>query len=271
MNYVTYNYMGGLGNQLFGIYSAISFGIDHNKESIFEFKKISPSITHRLTYWDSILKNLKTIDTADFNKINWSVIKENSDGTYNIPLEIYNNICFEGYFQNINNFLKNLENINNILNINEFKSLYKNKNLDLFKNSTIGIHFRLGDYKYLQNHHPLLTNQYYINALNQIEDIENFNILVFCEKEDYDLIEKRMNEILNNLEKNINFQIIKNKNDLEELFLLSCCEKIIIANSTFSWWSAIYSGHNNIFIPNKWFHNMTPTGLVLKDWKLIEF
>lgn len=269
--YITYDYMGGLGNQLFGIYTAISFGLMYNKKFIFEYKDISPSITHRLTYWDSILKNLNTLKSFEFNKIEWSQIYENNDGTYSLPNNLECNIKLNGYFQNLNNFNYNLETINNILNIKLQKEEIKNKNKELFEKQTIGIHFRLGDYKYLQHCHPLIPDEYYINCLKDINDIENKDILIFCEKEDYNLVENRMTNILNCLGLKMNFQIIKNRNDLEELFLLSCCNGIIIANSTFSWWAGVYSNHSNVYIPYKWFHTETYKSLIFKDWNIVKF
>ena len=269
--YTTYNYVGGLGNQLFGIYTCLSYALKHNKNPIFEYKTISPSITHRITYWNTIFKTLKTY----FNEnIKWNKIEENNEGIYN--KNHYNpneNIMFDGYFQSYHNFIDNYKEINKILCIEEQKQIVKNKYMKYFdKKQNIAIHFRLGDYKKLQQHHPLLPDSYYINALKHIDLNENQKLLIFCEKEDYDFIYYRVQNILRNIMKShIECILIDINNEIDEFFLMSLCDYIIIANSTFSWWSAFFSNHVNIYIPYKWFHGNTREGLILKNWKIVLF
>jgi hypothetical protein len=58
------------------------------------------------------------------------------------------------------------------------------------------------------------------------------------------------------------------------MLLMSNCDIIIIANSTFSWFSAYMSRHNNIIYPKKWFgegnkHKIT-TDLFKKEWHKID-
>ena len=56
---------------------------------------------------------------------------------------------FQGYLQSYHNFIKNLDKINNMVGIQDFKNTVKIKYKNLFNsNKTIGIHFRLGDYIY---------------------------------------------------------------------------------------------------------------------------
>ena len=69
--------------------------------------------------------------------------------------------------------------------------------------------------------------------------------------------------ILNTMNKSFEIIIC---DDVDALFLISLCDYIIIANSTFSWWSAIFSNHKNVFIPKIWF---SEAGFVLEGWKKI--
>ena len=57
------------------------------------------------------------------------------------------------------------------------------------------MHFRLGDYKKLQNFHPLSTYEYYINSLRFIQNKTNetFNVLYFCEDHDIDDVLETIN------------------------------------------------------------------------------
>ena len=77
-----------------------------------------------------------------------------------------------------------------------------------------------------------------------------------------------MQNILSNFESK-SFEIISGENEVDELFLISLCDYIVIANSTFSWWGAVFSHHKNVFIPKTWFFDETKEGLILEGWKKI--
>jgi hypothetical protein len=258
--YVSANCMGGLGNQLFSIYTAISYGIDNDKIPIFEYRNNN---RNRNTYWKTLFKNLKTYTD---NKIEWTNIYDNDIGTYYNSNNLQDkNVLFYGYFQSYNNFIKNLDNINNLIGIQDFQNKVKDKYKKLFNNSkTLGVHFRLGDYKNINDN--VLPDSYYISALQKI-DLNDKNILIFCEKEDYNTIENRLQNILNNK----SFHIVKEaENEIDELLLLSLCDYIITANSTFSFWAGVFSNHKNVYLPIfKWLKN-TKDRFVLPGWTLIE-
>ena len=58
------------------------------------------------------------------------------------------------------------------------------------------MHFRIGDYKYLTDYHPIIGNQYYINSINyMIEKLHNdeLNLLFFLKKKIKDIIIKKKN------------------------------------------------------------------------------
>ena len=48
--------MGGLGNQLFQIFSTMSYAFDHKHSIVFPFSKSLTTGTIRPTYWDSFLQ-----------------------------------------------------------------------------------------------------------------------------------------------------------------------------------------------------------------------
>ena len=60
-----------------------------------------------------------------------------------------------------------------------------------------------------------------------------------------------------NLKSNNNkCDFIKISNDItnyEQMLLISNCDNIIIANSTFSWFGAYFSNSKHILYPKKWF------------------
>lgn len=275
-NYITYDYRGGLGNQLFGIYASLSYAIKYGKQPIFKYSIQSPSITPRNTYWDTIFKELSTYNETE-TTIEWTRINDyqHPDIIRNLPDK---NIMLDGYFQHYIYFMDVLPIINKQLNISQYRETVKKQYSNYISDSwyTIGIHFRLGDYKHLQQHHPLLPNSYYINALRHVISSINLPIklklLVFCEKEDMLDVTSRMNSISNEVETSVDYTIVTDlKTDIEECFLISLCDSIIVANSTFSWWSGIFSGHSNVTIPYKWFHTETPNGYKVPNWKVISY
>ena len=134
------------------------------------------------------------------------------------------------------------------------------------------MHFRLGDYKKLQDFHPIATHKYYENALNCFKSQfpeTNFNILYFCEDED-------ANEVLTtiqNLEKEFpNYKFKRANNtlaDWEQMLYMSLCRHNIIANSSFSWWGAYFNSNKEkvVCYPSVWFgNNMDTRDLCPDSW-----
>ena len=143
----------------------------------------------------------------------------------------------------------------------------------------VSMHFRLGDYKDKQWAHNLMPVEYYQRCISHIiETTSNsaLNILYFCEKEDNeDVLGK-----INNLQKMFPLcKFIKSDDsidDWKQMLMMSCCRHNIIANSSFSWWSAYFNSHADKIVcyPNQWFgpnlaHNDT-TDLCPESWKMID-
>ena len=123
--------------------------------------------------------------------------------------------------------------------------------------NTISLHFRIGDYKNLQEHHPLLDKDHYIKSIIHIINIskkDNWHILYFCEDEDIDYVNDKI-EIMRNEFINLSFTKIDSiYKDWEQLLIMSLCSHNIIANSSFSWWAAYFNTNNNIVCyPDIWF------------------
>ena len=51
---------------------------------------------------------------------------------------------------------------------------------------------------------------------------------------------------------------------------MASCEMIIAASSSFSWWGAYLSGHEEVFIPKTWMNGIpySETELVVDGWKV---
>jgi hypothetical protein len=262
--------MGGLGNQLFQIFATISYSI--RTRNPFKFQNVSTlggggSSTLRYTFWNSFLCKLKPFLTNIIPQ-ECQVIRE-KDFTYNeLPLYYQTqnqHFLLYGYFQSYKYFNENYQIICRIIGLQQMKDtlLAKlNLNNEYLKNC-ISMHFRIGDYKKLQECHALLTHDYYINALAFIKNTPikknaaSYTVLYFCEEVDIDDVLK----IIHILEKEFPEIIFsrgygENKlEDWEQMLLMSCCHHNIIANSTFSWWGAYFNNWSDKIVcyPSVWF------------------
>jgi len=121
----------------------------------------------------------------------------------------------------------------------------------------VSMHFRLGDYKKLQDYHPLATYDYYEHCLNFIKEITttSYNILYFCEDNDIDDVMITINRLEIEFPQ---YKFIRGDNtleDWEQMLFMSCCHHNIIANSSFSWWGAYFNTLNDKIVcyPSVWF------------------
>jgi hypothetical protein len=254
--------MGGLGNQIFQIFATISYSI--KSRNPFKFLNVSTlgggSITIRNTFWNSFFKNLEPF-LIDNIPQSIHIIRE-KDFTFN-ELNVYEMIGRDclifGYFQSYKYFHENYEIICKMIGLEQLREqliLKLNLNSDYFKNC-VSIHFRLGDYKHIQQYHPLATYEYYRNALNFIKSktTESYTILYFCEDVD---IHDVLNTIVKLENQFPNYVFKRGYNmldDWEQMLLMSCCHHNIIANSSFSWWAAYFNNWTDKIVcyPSIWF------------------
>jgi hypothetical protein len=236
--------MGGLGNQLFQIFTVISYSIKHNIPFTFRNSDIVRIGKERPTYWNNLLKSIKLYTSTD---------SELADTKYwyNEPSFRFSEIpkitdgCLCGYFQSYKYFDEHKDTIISICDL-------RNKRVPLRK--FISAHFRIGDYKDIQECHPILDVAYYINAINYIEDNmdDEYTIIVFCEQVD----SEHVKEVVDGMD--VKYPVIFVDNsipDWEQMLMMSSCEINIIANSTFSWWGAYLNDSPDrvVLYPSLWF------------------
>lgn len=251
---LTIELMGGLGNQLFQIITLMEYSKKCNQP--FLLKKVtslSGQYVTRGVYWDNLFKKLQDnlIDTPNCD--NYILLKEKGFNYQELPLTNMDTKLY-GYFQSYKYFEEHCRDILNFLNFDEYKkNLAKN-----YKQDFISLHFRVGDYVKLQNAHPLMSYNYYCNAIEYIINQTNkddWTILYFCEEADIIYVLDKINKIQKKFPK-INFTKVDSKlMDWEQMLLMSMGNHNIIANSSFSWWGAYLNNNNNKIVcyPNKWF------------------
>jgi len=261
--YITCFLMGGLGNQMFQIFTTIAYALENNYGYIFPYSKTLNTGIVRPTYWDTLFESIKssTIDAiiAEFNNLpRYNEITYYK--YYPIPPSAAPGILV-GYFQSYKYFDNYYEQIIEHLKLKEKRHNVREKYFDdSYDAHMVSMHFRIGDYAQKQDYHPVMKYEYYECALNNVCSIrKNIDkpivILYFCEKEN----NTEVSEMIARLQINIGVKCIfikadDNIPDWEQMLLMSCCHDHIIANSTFSWWGAYLNEYSDkiVFYPRNW-------------------
>lgn len=270
---------GGLGNQLFQIFALIYVSLEHKIPFTIPYYEITSVGNKRPTYWKTFLKHLARYT---FTTNNYGFVKYNEPSfNYNkLPAIASKHIMYFGYFQSEKYFKPMFQQICKLIKIDEFKQSVKSEFGDTYLRSNVinvSMHFRLGDYKFLQNVHPVIDDAYYVNSLNHIVlKVENIpiNVICFCEEEDKQVVLSRIKHIESQFEsKQINFILCDSQiEDWKQMIFMSLCDHNIIANSTFSWWGAYLNSSVSKMVtyPSKWFglanKHIDIVDLIPNDW-----
>lgn len=262
---VSIRLMGGLGNQLFQLFTVIAYGIEYTKTVVLPYVPELHVGTVRSTYWDTFLIGLRELTTynTNSNETNSSLLqmplyKEKHFHYTEIPQLKDTRTLLFGYYQSYKYFDKYNDTIQNMIGLHKQQSVIRETYSDLFLDKeTISMHFRLGDYKDIQESHPLLTLNYYYNAICSIatNQDKSYRILYFCQKNDnVDVL--RIILCLSSRFPSIEFVKVDDSiDDWKQLLVMSVCSHNIIANSTYSWWAAWFNMNENKIVcyPNVWF------------------
>lgn len=217
---VSANLKGGLGNQMFQISAAISLALKNEDDFGFDFEGcFTPNQGNTsISYIDNLYRNIKRLKNYKFEKL-YNEIKFSFE-----KIEYSNNLLIDGYFQSEKYFYEFKDIIKSIF--------YVEDRILPFSGFITSVHVRRGDYCKNTDFHNLLTIDYYKKA---IEYIGHGNFLFFSD--DIEWVKK--NFISDN------FLYSESKDELEDFYLMSKCNNNIIANSTFSWWSAYLNPNEN--------------------------
>jgi hypothetical protein len=189
------------------------------------------------------------------NKKNFNVEDGRHPSKY-FDLDLASTSFFKGYWQSERYFSSCNEEIRKSFT---FKPNLNPKNLDLEKKissiDSIAIHVRRGDYltKAGQFTHGVLPDQYYISGIKTLLQ-KKPNSEVFAFSDDPEWTQSRI------LSK-IGFGTIVEHNfgldSYQDMKLMSLCNNIVIANSSFSWWAAWLNKNKNktVIAPRNWFSN----------------
>lgn len=254
-NLISCNLMGGLGNQMFQAAHALCQGWKNDRETVFIPRSWTPMQGKDTSHYkDNVFRELKFVDNIDgFTQVHegpWEFSEVN-------PVE--GNTVFEGYFQSGKNFLGFDEKIQNVFGPTEdfIKDIFT-KYPQLNQDNTVSIHIRFGDYKQNPHIHPSVSKEYLDKALEMVGPYNH--LFLFGDDQEW-------------LRQNFNGENITlvNEDDYVDMWMMSLCEKNIIPNSTFSWWSAFLNKNKNkkVICPSIWFGPSGPQNyydMFQNDW-----
>ena len=246
---------GGLGNQLFQIFTTISYALTHKRP--FAFTKQQPLDTKRSTYWHSFLSPLAKF-TKDINYSHCIKISEKAFAYNKLPTSTAESIVLYGYFQSPLYFEEHKDIIFRLIRLEEQKilALKKIEPYKIVLHQCISLHFRQGDYKQLPQHYPLLTYEYYAKAIKHIQSQHTITtLLIFCEQDDLPSVTLILKQLQTTFPQLKIQQAPTTLSDWEQLLAMSLCAHNIIANSSYSWWGAYFNSNPQKIVcyPANWF------------------
>lgn len=232
---------GGLGNQMFTIAAGISKAIDVNTDfaiNYYGFTHAGGQGRPPIQFKESLYKNIKEtnhLPSFVFHEKDWSYA----------PILDKDEMVIDGYFQSKKHFVHNFNYIKNSFTFPDEVKLKIDKTLGKISTKKLGIHIRLGDYLlpgYISTHY-ICNRNYYVNALKNFDLSEYTPIVITDNVDDYHKYIALDNVFISN-----------SKSELEDLYLLSQCDAIIMSNSSFSCWG-VYLGKEKekVYTPDRWF------------------
>jgi hypothetical protein len=278
---LTIELMGGLGNQLFQIFTAIAHAKKIKYDYVFPYSTMLTIGIPRRTYWENLLNSLIEYTTANRNyqitnedMRTFTISREYGFIYTELPFFTKQHIKLFGYYQSYKYFQDEFQNIVELIRLKEKQQSVQFQYNSLLnkKKHLVSMHFRLGDYKEKENCHPIMPYEYYENALTQLivkriltkddddDDDDNvveleMRVIYFCEAEDNENVLEKVNRLRENFP-NIEFvKVDDGIEDWEQMLIMSCCHDNIIANSSFSWWGAYFNQNpdKKVFYPYLWF------------------
>ena len=180
-----------------------------------------------------------------------------NDAIFNPQLfTIQDNTDISGYFQSEKYFEHCAEDIRC-----EFS--FKNKELlaDVDREfetlpTKIGIHVRRGDYVKYANVHPLCTLEYYKEAVRILRETCTENPILYVFSDDINWCKANFTgqfseEIIYDEEPESGERYFTHQE--KTMMKMSKCDKIVIANSSYSWWGAWLGNKKEVIAPTNWF------------------
>lgn len=286
------NLIGGLGNQMFQYAFAIALQHHYPEEDIlidtqhlaslyeygFELKTVFPNNDYKIASKKQIKEVSRFAPNYKFSRLLRRLLPPRKTEYIERVQDVYDkevfnqqkDAYFEGYWHAYDYFVEVIPEIRKAY-AHPAPNDYNKKMIDLIESTnSVGIHVRRGDYlkPEFADLGKACTIDYYKSAIQKINEMSTgYHYFIFSND-----IEWCRQEILPLLNKEGVTFVTENKgiNSSWDMFLMSHCKKLIIANSTFSWWGAFLNKNNpTVTVPKYWKVGGPSDGLCAPDWFLL--
>ena len=292
------NIIGGLGNQMFQYAFALALQKKHKEHTIkidtshFNYifiKKYKSANLHNGYEIEKVFPNARLPHATpwDLMKVTWYVpnyvlsrvarrllpVRKNEyiqtpEDVFAYCEDMFNaqgNGYYEGVWQAVDYYTDAKDKLREVFahpTPNEYnQQLIK----DIQNCNSVGLHVRRGDYLFAPEFNGICNLDYYKRAISEIlKDNEKHYFYIFsndiawCKQEIEPLISGH--EIV---------YVTGNTgpNSCWDMFLMTYCENLIIANSSFSWWGAFLNKDvKKVIVPNKWVNREGKQENYCKEW-----
>lgn len=286
------NIIGGLGNQMFCYAFVKSLKIKYPNESILvDISHFNHYDLHQGFEINKIfnIADIKIATPKDLRKVTWYVphyylsrilryflpnrkteFLEKKDYVFDPNVfKISDDCYFEGYWQTPKYFEEIGKDIKKMF---KFPEPYgENKSLlnRIQQTNSVAIHIRRGDYLNANSFVGICDLEYYYRAISEIK-VKIDNPVYYIFSNDIEWCVQNIKPLIGN--SLIIFVTHNNSvNSYWDLFLMSNCKNMILANSSFSWWAAYLNTNDCPFVlsPQKWVNRPYETDIHLDYWKKI--
>jgi len=242
--------IGRLGNQLFQYAFAISMQKRFGTYAVIDDRDqrdiLSEYFSIRGIYRHKLIKKI----IFRFHRFPTVYQDGGEDPSQFFSLNVKNHRYYSAYFQSEQYFKEIRDELKKRIRIKKsFQEAFQTKYGELFsKNKILAIHYRFGDYLHwdkegLGGPPFTLPDRYYKNALAAIPDLDDHMVVLVTD--DADLCDKETKHLKN--------KMIVSDSEIMDFQILLNADKLIIANSSFSWWAGYLNQKNaQVFAPEYW-------------------
>lgn len=292
------NITGGLGNQMFQYAFALSLKEKFPQENIyidiqhyntlffkhfkginlhngFEIEKVFPNAKVPIAGFKELFKISYYIPNYILSRLGRKLLPVRKtemvlpfSNTYSYLPEVYKSgdCYYEGFWQNIQYFEDIKDKLIKVYAHPEPNDYNKSMIQKLLSRNSVGIHVRRGDYLAEPDYRGICSLDYYKRAITRLKEAgEDYVFYIFS------------NDIVwckDNLEPLMTgFQVVyvtenKGKNSCWDMFLMTYCKNLIIANSSFSWWGAFLNKNvKRVIAPCPWVNRDCKIELYGPTWE----
>ena len=245
--------MGGLGNQLFMLFNLIALSIKYQMKFVVYFDKTKQYARPVKPFSDYTLFSKIPLANNKMDTTHFLTYREKNFKYHKIVLDRTRDYILLGYFQSYKYFWEHRQNIRDYLHIcpDILKRIHDFKGTQKF----IAVHIRMGDYLLNPDYHCVQNVDYYKNIMDHL-DLHRHTILLFSD----DMQRAKDYLVTYTYRTADEFS----ENDEDQLLLMSHCDILVGASSTYSLMSMylnkIYQFNPESFycFPHQWFGKKGP-------------